>query len=283
MNTRCLPHAVVALSVLAGLTFGAPAGASRGSVGDLLLDVPGDGLGFRNGPFDPLLLTDGLAPGDSGTAVVGVRSDGGPASDLSLRFLQIADLDPECSPAEAPVDASCGTGPGELGEDVIFDISADLDDDEDDDEFGSPVFSGTVGDLADGIPLGGSLVAGEEWFFRVTARLPLSSGNETMTDSLAFDLEWRISGDTEVLPGVTPDPEVLPAVTPDDPLTTSKLGTDTLGIELTAPNDPAAPTGGVSGLPFTGPVGVPEAIAVGVALLLVGLAVRTAGRRRAAG
>ncbi len=299
MKTRLLPQTIIALSLLAGITFGAPPSLAA-AVGDLQLDIPGDGLGFRSGPFDPLLLTNNLAPGDSATAVVGVRwsgdslrapqsrNDGGPAGDLTLRFLQILDLETDCSLAEAPVDPTCGTGPGELGEDVRIDITVDLDDDADHDEFVSSLFTGTVADLADGIGLGGAIADGEEWFFRLTAELPLSSGNETMTDSLAFDLEWQMAGDTEVVPGNEPELPEAPSVDDEgEPVATpqaSKPGTDTLGLELTAPADPgpaSAPSGlPLTGLPFTGPAGLLEATTAGLALLLVGLAARRTSRRR---
>jgi hypothetical protein len=254
-----------------------PAFASRSGAGsDLLLDVPGDGLGFADGPFS-LVTRSGLSPGQSDSVVVGARNDDGPSSDLTLKALEIEDLDTGCSPNEASVDATCGAGPGELGDDIRLEISADLDRNGDSNEFGTPLFTGTLRDLAGGVVLGEEMSSGDEWSFRITTELPAASGNETMTDSLVFDLEWSLAGDIEVVLG--------------DPPPVSKTGIDLLGEHLVAPSDPAVdgadgavantpapPARGL--LPFTG-LGSLRHMTVGaLALLFIGTAIRVKRLRR---
>jgi|GEM_PF-5437790 len=266
----------------------------------LRLDVPGDGQGFGNGPFGPILDTALLAPGYSVTADVDALNADGPPGRLTLRALDIADVETACSPAEAPVDTTCGTGSGELRPDVRFDISADVDGNGMADHFVPVLLDATIDDLAAGeIVLNDEdMGAGDIWTVRITARLPASSGNETMTDRLDFDLRWTLTetpdGTTsEVVTGSGPgtSPSTLdPAGGISTPGGTAEPapGPDVLGEHLerapdpapsveAAPAVPAQPTGW---LPRTGAGAVALQLALALGLILAGLVNRFAGRRR---
>jgi hypothetical protein len=248
------------------------------ATGGLQLDIPGDALRFRDGPFGPLLDWTELAPGRDFIVDLGVTNADAPSSRLELRASDVLGLDTTCAPPEAPVDTTCGVGRGELGDDLRFEVRGDSDNDADVTEFGAPLFEGTIDDLADGITLGDDLSSGEKWFFRITARLLPGDGNRTMTDSLAFSLQWSITGDTEVIPGAE-------LRTPPAPI--SGVGTDTLGLRLaTPPLDAPAVAGEAKPasrglLPFTGAAGIREATVIALTLFLAGLAIRGFGARRA--
>lgn len=302
---------VLALSLLAsgagGLSrFQDPVLIARGgepSPGDgLMLDVPGDGQGFGNGPFGPILETTLLAPGHSLTGDVAALNADGPPGRLTLRALDIADLETACSPAEAVADATCGSGPGELRPDLRFDILGDFNDNGIADDFAPVLLDATIDDLTDELPLNdGDMDTGDVWIFRFTARLPVTSGNPTMTDRLTFDLRWTLTetpGDEidDVVIGGNPLPAV-PTAAPGgqtDPPAASVAGpgSDVLGEQLgrveapgeSAPAAPApAPAKPAGWLPRTGPGALLLQLALGLGLILAGIVNRYAGRGRQPG
>jgi hypothetical protein len=266
----------------------------------LLLDVPGDGAGFADGPFGPILDTTLLAPGSSVSADVDALNSDGPPGRLSLRALDIADLESACSPAESSVDTTCGSGPGELRDVLRFDILADSDGDGAADDFEPVVVDATIDELAGGLPLvDRDMEPGDIWTFRLTARLPVTSGNETMTDRLDFQFRWTLSeadgaGSSDVVTGGDPgtDPPALESGGTGSPgqAPTPAAPNDVLGEQLDrsepaapavgADPDPAGPVGGW--LPRTGGPGLTLELSLALALVLAGLANRLAGRRRRA-
>lgn len=266
----------------------------------LMLDVPGDGQGFGNGPFGPILDTGLLAPGHSVTADVAALNADGPPGRLTLRAFDIADLETGCSPAEVLADFTCGAGPGELRPDLRFDILGDFNDNGAADDFVPVLLDATIDDLTHELLLHDEdMNTGEIWIFRFTARLPATSGNATMTDRLTFSLRWTLTEtpgdeiDDVVVAGdpLTAPPAVAPGqVGPPDGVSVQGPGSDILGEQLErvqapaqaapapAPT-PAKPTGW---LPRTGAGALLLELTLALGLILAGIANRYAGRRRQA-
>lgn len=165
-------------AALAGVLFtSAPASADDGS---LLVDVPGDGVGFGHGPVGAALEIDRLAPGGSGSGTVAVRNTSSYVATLSLAAVGVDSHENSCiRPETRIVTEGCAADGGELEDwlEVAVLHDADL------------LWQGTLSDL-EAAPDLGLLPAGETWNLQLDVTLPRAAANDTMTDSVGFGLRF---------------------------------------------------------------------------------------------
>jgi hypothetical protein len=172
-----------ALAVLGSvLMLGGPAFADNGS---LLVDVPGDGVGFTHDPAAPFLDVSRMYPGSSGSGYLDVRNASSYDATLNLSVLDLVSHENSCLGPEAREPGEdCASDHGELQNWLGVTVTReDLPD-------GAPdqvLWQGDLGSLASGADLGGSFPAGATWRLRMTVSLPQAATNETMSDSLTFD------------------------------------------------------------------------------------------------
>ncbi|HET9186344.1 MAG TPA: hypothetical protein VFN80_00200 [Acidothermaceae bacterium] len=159
------------------------------SSGQLLIDVVGDNHGWVHDSSQPLFHFDKLAPGSSTSATLRLKNDSSSRATLSVKAIHVHDDDNGCLPQErAAGDTTCGRGGGELGKTVRFAVVCPAV------SASRPLWSGTISDVEKGVTLPQSLGPMAVIELHVTAELPHSAGNETMTDRLGFDLAWTLSG-----------------------------------------------------------------------------------------
>jgi hypothetical protein len=241
--SRALTRWALAATV-AGLAFAAqPAWADGGF---LSVDT---GSGWTHDATQPLFDFSHLAPGRSDAADVRLRNDGTVTSTLTISAHDIVDAENGCAHSELLVDTTCGDGDtGELGHELelsIYSTAAPT----------TPVWQGTVYDLAQPVVLDDADAAGHVDAYRIEASLPRSSGNETQTDTVRFGVQLALTANG----------------------TTSTVAVE--GVKVTRPT-----SGSLVHrlLPFTGaPVG--WIVGGGMALLGLGaglLRTSTSGRRR---
>jgi hypothetical protein len=199
---RTTARAVVRAAVLAALGFallsGGPAFADDGS---LLVDVPGDGVGFTHDPGAPFLDVSRMYPGSSGSGYLDVRNASAYDATLNLAVLDLVSQENGCQRPEMRVPGEqCDADGGELEDWLEVTVTRE------DLPGGAPdkvLWQGDLGSLASGADLGGSFPAGATWRLRMTVALPQAAGNETMSDSLTFDarLTATSSGGTSTVDG----------------------------------------------------------------------------------
>jgi hypothetical protein len=151
------------------------------------------GSGWTHDPSTPLFDFSRIAPGWTGTATIAVRNDGAQAAALGLSATNIVEDENGCNHPESFADTTC-TGPdaGELGKEVVLTVYADP---EDDGSFqATPTWSGTIEDLRQATNLAAQLPPNAITSYKIDAQLPMSSGNETQTDQVAFDLSLDLDG-----------------------------------------------------------------------------------------
>jgi hypothetical protein len=177
----------------------------------------------------PLVDLSRLAPGMTRQSRFSASNTSGDDAALALRVVDLREDDNGCNRAETRHgDNSCGQGGGELGRDLtvaVVPLGVD----------GSPsgeaVFSGSVRNLVTWTVAAQRLAAGTERSFRLDWELPISSPNDTQTDTVAFDFEFVL--EQEVGGGVggvepaeaTPDIQVAGAQLESDRPTMRVLGT----------------------------------------------------------
>ena len=246
--TRCV-FALSVAAALAGPAAIAVATPSSASDGQISINT---GAGWTQNPSAPLFDATGIVPGWTSSAVLGVRSDASSTTALVLSTTDIVDDENGCTRDESQVDTTCtGTDAGELGHSIVLAVYADP---AGDGAFAStPTWTGTIDALAQGTTLAPALAPGATNNYKITAELPLSAGNATQSDRIAFDVLVRLNG----LPG----------------------GVAVEGTKFTRHG--SSPLGAIAGhLPFTGPLAMRFA-AAGLSLLLLGCAlVLLAAQRR---
>jgi hypothetical protein len=174
---RALAPATLAVTVL--LT-APPAFADRSHI------AINEGTGWSHDATAPLFDFSRIAPGWSATKTVDVRNDLPAAATLHLTAANIADNENGCDHSERYVDTSCaGPRAGELGHELVFAIHRVADNGSVDP---STLWSGTVYDLEHGVVLDDSLPSRASQSYELAAELPTTSGNETQTDTVGFDL-----------------------------------------------------------------------------------------------
>jgi hypothetical protein len=185
---RLLALALPALGAV--LVLGGPASADDGS---LLVDVPGDGVGFTHDPGVPVLDVQKLYPGSSGSGYLDLRNTSAYDATLSLAVLDLVSQENGCLRPEAREPGEgCDADGGELEDWVDVTVTRE------DLPGGAPdqvLWQGGIGSLSHGADLAATLPAGATWRLRMTVALPTAATNETMSDSLGFDTRFTATGD----------------------------------------------------------------------------------------
>lgn len=181
-----------------------PASADDGS---LLVDVPGDAVGFTHDPAAPLLDVHGLHPGSSGDGTMDLRNTSAHDADLELTVSGIVSVENDCvRPETREAGEDCDADGGELDDwlDVTVTRMGDGD---------HVLWSGHLQQLAGGVDLG-QLAAGATTGIRFAVTLPQAAPNDTMTDSVSFDT--RITATSTAGGSTVAGPQVVAAagVTP---------------------------------------------------------------------
>jgi hypothetical protein len=175
----------------------------------------------------PMFDVTNIYPGwtQSGELRIGNNTDAG--ATITLEATDIVDLENGCNHPESFADQTCGVEGGELAEQLLMTLY--VDDDGDQQVEAAPTWSGPLRELADDpVPVATHLAAGATTVVRVDASLPSTSGNETQTDQVAFDLRVSLEGVTVVVEGAkhtrTPDRGVLGSVVDHLPFTGTPAG-----------------------------------------------------------
>jgi hypothetical protein len=170
--------------------FGGPASADNGS---LLVDVPGDGVGFTHDPGAPFLDVSRMYPGSSGSGYLDVRNASSYDATLTLAALDLVSEENGClRPEQREPGEGCDADGGELQDWLGVTVTRE------DIPGGTPdqvLWQGDLGSLTSGADLGGSIPAGATWRLRMAVALPRAATNETMSDSLTFDIRLTASGE----------------------------------------------------------------------------------------
>jgi hypothetical protein len=169
---------VLVMLVLCGLGLSvAPATADGGS---LLVDVPGDAVGFTHDPTVPLVHVERLAPGSSPSSGFAVRNTSPDTARLVLTVLDLVDDENGCLRQElAAPDEECYADGGELSAALVVDVTRD-------DQPQTSLWSGNFRDLSRGVQLTDALPAGATWPLHVTITMLRDATNATMSDVASF-------------------------------------------------------------------------------------------------
>ena len=179
---------VLAALVVAGLTLSVPSAAADD--GSLLVDVPGDSVGFTHDPGAPLVKAERLAPGVSRSGTFAVRNTFSGAASLGLRVFDLTDAENGCLAPETRVPGEeCDADGGELADWLDVTVARD-------DATAETLWSGDFGDLAAGVELTDALPAGATWPLRITVALPLAATNDTMSDEVSFGVRLTAESNT---------------------------------------------------------------------------------------
>jgi hypothetical protein len=232
--------AVLTSLALVAIATASPASADSGRV---LVDLH-DGYGWVHDSTTPLLSFSRLAPGSVRSASFAVRNASADSAELSLASLAVSDDDNGCNHPESLVDSTCGSGEGDLGHELQLRVYVDRT--HSSTFAATPTWTGSVYDLNAARTLDATMPSDGQVDIKVEAELPLSSGNETQTDQLGFDLKVMLAS------------------------ATGEDSTEVKGVKRVR---------GGGGLPFTGS-SVLAALEVGVGLVLLGVLVLTSIRRR---
>ncbi len=184
---RAAVRAIAATLLILGclLWRSGPASADDGS---LLVDVPGDGVGFTHDPGNPLLDVQRLYPGSSGDGTMGVRNTSAYDARLDLGAADIVSLENTCvRPERRDPGEGCDADGGELAGWLAVTVTRE------DVTPAEVLWSGQLAALAQGATLTDDLPAGATWQMRMTVSLPWSAPNDTMTDSVTFDTRLTAS------------------------------------------------------------------------------------------
>jgi hypothetical protein len=172
------------------LVLGGPASADNGS---LLVDVPGDGVGFTHDPGTPFLDVSRMYPGSSGSGYLDVRNASPYDATLNLAVLDLVSQENGClRPETREPGEACAADGGELEDWLDVTVTRQ------DIPGGDPdqvLWQGDLGSLTSGADLGGSFPAGATWRLRMTVALPRAATNETMSDTLRFDTRFATTGE----------------------------------------------------------------------------------------
>jgi hypothetical protein len=172
------------------LVLGGPASADDGS---LLVDVPGDGVGFTHDPGAPMLNVERLYPGGSGSGYVDLRNASAYDASLNLAVLDLVSQENSClRPEQREPGEGCAADGGELQDWLDVTVTRE---DLPGDAADQVLWQGDMASLTSGADLGATLPAGATWRLRMTVALPRAATNETMSDSLSFDTRFTATGE----------------------------------------------------------------------------------------
>jgi len=202
------------------------------------------------------LTFDRLAPGFSKSDTMTVTNPSESAAEVSLTALAVNDEENGClRPQTRVASGGCDADGGELSQWLDVTVARE----------GTTLWSGPMSDLEEVRHVPGTLPAGETWELELTLGLPMSAGNDTMTDQVSFDL--RVAATTD----------------------TGDEATEVLGVQTTAPDAGSggdvpfpivAVDAGLAGLTSLGlgdGEGVPGILTlamIGAGVVLVGVSVR---------
>jgi hypothetical protein len=200
------------LALLAG-----PASADDGS---LLIDVPGDGIGFTHDPGRAFLDVQKLYPGGSGSGEFEVRNASPHDATLDLLATGVVSDENGClQPESREPGEGCGADGGELQDWLVVTISREGND-------ARELWQGTLGGLAAGVDLAATMPAGATWRLRMTVALPQAASNDTMTDSVTFGT--RLTATSTDATSTVAGPQV--GATGDQPPPTSLVAGPQVGL-----------------------------------------------------
>lgn len=184
-------RAGLVVTVLGALLGGVP-GTAYAASDRLLVDVPGDGLGFVTGSTAPLLDFTGLEPGDDETGTLSLWNDSAGDVELGLAVVDLVDGERGCVEPESNEgnDTSCGSDQGELSRWLRLTVTRT---DQGSDE---QLWSGDFETLQTPVVLAGAMPADARWDLRIDVALRPEAGNDTMTDAVAFSLSWSARGES---------------------------------------------------------------------------------------
>jgi hypothetical protein len=165
----------VGIAVLVAVALGSAAPAR--AAGELEVAVAGGGAS--------LFELDDVAPGMRGEERVTLTNNSGDAGDVAVRVVDLVEDDNGCNrPEQRAGDSTCGVGGGELGRDLTITVT---------DEQGDELYSGSLRSLAGGVRLDSTLGAGATADLTFEYVFEQSSGNETQTDRVGFDVEVTLA------------------------------------------------------------------------------------------
>ena len=211
----------------------------------LLLNLPDQFLSWTDVVTKSILPEGDLGPGETISAVMGVRNE-----------------------TEGPVTVSLGLrdvkDDGELGDHLRFTITRDP---ERDGTFeATPVYAGSLSGLTEAVALADvELPTHTAWDYRVEATLDENAGNDVAGDEVSFSFVWKstaIDGSSTEL--------VTPAAEAPDSGGTRPTGTDVMGQKESETN-PTLPVLGT--LPITG-TDLALLLGGGLGLVVLGVALR---------
>ena len=179
ISRRLGASVVLAMVATVGLAFASPVGAQ--STEHVQVEVVGGG---------PVFDFSQIYPGATLTSSVRVSNIGDDAGLLTVDAEDVVD-ESRCSAAETREGLSCGSGRGHLGEQVEFSIEHVTAGGE-----AEQVWSGQIDELHDVAMAPTPLEAGASADYRLRAHLPITSGNETQSDLLGFDLRFQLASET---------------------------------------------------------------------------------------
>lgn len=199
---------VFALSVLIGpaasLTGVRPAHADTSS----WLTVPGG---------SPLFDVAGIAPGDSGSALITVTNPQGFPVTFSMVVTSLVNDDNGCGePEERSGDTTCGAGGGELQDDLRILLFATGNSDRP--IRNSTLAAWTAQPAEDAL----SLTGHESRTYRVEYQLPIGASNFVQSDLVSFAFSMRLDQTLDSIVSSDPPPVVVVA-TPTLPTTGTEL------------------------------------------------------------
>ena len=184
-----------ALALGGALAFALPAASSSATTpaapntGQLSVNT---GSGWTHAPTDPLFDITKIAPGWTETKTLDVRNDSPASAAISLHSANIDDEENGCNHPESFVDTTCsGANAGELGGEIILSLYTGSGSGGTFDA--TPSWTGSIRALQQTTGLG-QLTAGASRAYKIVAELPYSSGNDTQTDSVSFDLVVGLDG-----------------------------------------------------------------------------------------
>jgi hypothetical protein len=200
---RAAARAIVATLLILGCSLwrGSPASADDGS---LLVDVPGDGVGFTHHPGSPLLDVQRLYPGSSGDGTMDIRNTSAYDARLDLSATNLDSRENSClGPESRDPGEDCHASGGELPGWLDVTITRE------DVNPAEVLWSGNLDALAHGATLTDDLPAGATWRLRTTVALPWEAPNDTMSDSVSFDT--RFTATSEASTSTVAGPQVSAA------------------------------------------------------------------------
>jgi hypothetical protein len=187
-----LTRAALALSGALALAIPATSAGAAPSTAEAGQISVNTGSGWSHDPTTPLFDVTRIAPGWTQTVTLAVRNDGGAGASLTIRTADVVDDENGCNHPESFVDTSCnGDDAGELGGEITLAVYTDADDDGSYDA--TPAWTGSIRALEQPGTLG-ELAAGAARSYKIQAALPSSSGNETQTDRVGFDMIVALDG-----------------------------------------------------------------------------------------